>query len=177
MKSILNLKRYVLAVVAVTVMAGFMAFLPSKINSTPKAEAAGLSTSAQNLAGLIAVDRITNGTTGTTGNDSLGNLLVLNNLFGTTSSAQNTKDLAGLIAVDRSVGMSGTTTSTSDNLGNLLVLNGLFGNGSGTASGVSTSAQNLAGLIAVDRITGGTGGTTGSDSLGNLIVLHNLFNN
>jgi hypothetical protein len=53
----------------------------------------GFHNDAQDLAGLIAVENITHGTTSTS---DLGDLLVLNNLFGT----HHTGDLAGLIAVD-----------------------------------------------------------------------------
>lgn len=51
-----------------------------------------------NLAGLIAVDRLTGGDTIGTGETSLGDLIVLNSLF--DGGFGNTRDLAGLIVLD-----------------------------------------------------------------------------
>lgn len=138
---------------------------------------AQISTNARNLAGLIAVDRITGDGGGTS---SLGDLLVLNGLFGTGTTgttSTSARNLAGLIAVDRIVGNGGSFGSSgTSSLGDLIVLNGLFGT-NGTI-GTSTSARNLAGLIAVDRVTGGGGafgGGAGTTDLGSLIVLNGIF--
>lgn len=85
--------------------------------------------------------------TQTTGTTSLGDLIVLNGLFGSNGLGfNNPRNLAGLIAIDRISG--GRTMGGTTNLGDLIVLNNLFGNGG------FSNARDLAGLIAVDRITG-----------------------
>lgn len=56
--------------------------------------------SAQNLAGLIAVDSVTGGGSFSSGTSNLNDLIVLGGLFGYGGWGNNAADLAGLIAVD-----------------------------------------------------------------------------
>lgn len=165
----LKKKYYAMIIPAVVMMAGMIAMMP--FSFTPKAEAQTISTNTRNLAGLIAVDRIT-GENGGSSDTSLGDLIVLGNLFGSNTTT-NTRDLAGLIAVDRITGDDGGSLGESDetSLGDLIVLNGLFT--SGTTNISSLQNRNLAALIAVDRITGD--GSSGDESLADLIVLNDLF--
>ncbi len=138
---------------------------------------AQLSTNARNLAGLIAVDRITSGAPTVEGVSNLGDLIVLEGLFGTGTQAQRTRDLAGLIAVNNVVGepvaAGGIVGKAPGNsLGDLIVLNGLFGSG----TTFNTNLGSLAGLVAVNNITEGQEGVgPGHTSLGDLIVLNGLF--
>lgn len=93
-----------------------------------KEASAQFSTPAQNLAGLIAVDEITDDGS-FNGNDNLEELIILGGLFPTSFNAnQNAKDLAGLIAVDNIVsdGSGGAFGKDEDDLAALLVLNNLF---------------------------------------------------
>lgn len=82
-----------------------------------------------------------NTTVQTPDNNRLADLIVLNGLFNGNVNS-NTRDLAGLIALDRISNNGGTS-----NLGDLIVLNNLF-------SGSNMNTRDLAGLIAVDRILG-----------------------
>lgn len=79
--------------------------------------------------------------------DNLGNLIVLNGLFG----SMDNRSLAGLIAVENATGGGSLGTTGGSSLGDLIVLNGLF-NGGGF--GFGSNLSGLAGLIAVSNLTG-----------------------
>lgn len=89
--------------------------------------------------------------------------------------SNNAKNLAGLIAVNNSIGNGGgSLTSGTNNLADLIVLGGLFP----TSRNANQNAQDLVGLIAVSNITGGGSGgafTSGTNDLADLIILNNLF--
>lgn len=162
-KSTIKNPGHVIVSAMVAVAFGAMAMIIGPVSSK-----AAMSTSAKNLAGLIAVDKVVGNNSGTS-SSSLSDLIVLNGLFGSsTSTTTATKNLAGLIAVDRIVGNNGTAVSDSSgsSLSDLIVLNGVF-------APTSTQNQNLAGLLAVDKIVGGGSGE--SQDLGDLLVLNTLF--
>lgn len=81
------------------------------------------------------------------GSSDLGDLLVLDGLFGTGDA----RDLAGLIAVQNATGGGSLGVTGGNSLGDLIVLNGLF-NGGGF--GFGNNLSGLAGLIAVSNLTG-----------------------
>ena len=175
----ISLKKLSFKTIAAVGVAAMVIVAVSAYNA-PKASAA-LSTSARNLAGLIAVNDVTGGSNDSfAGTSNINDLIVLQGLFGTGTQAQRTQDLTGLIAVDSVLNGggafgSGTGGSMTNNtsLSDLIVLNGLF------PVGNTIAARNLAGLVAVSNMNGnsGTNGAfaSGGTSLGDLLVLNNLF--
>ena len=85
---------------------------------------AALSSNAQGLAALIAVENATDGG-GLAGSNDLGDLIVLGGLFPTSTNATtNARDLTGLIAVSNATNGGGLGGDNS--LGELIILNNLF---------------------------------------------------
>lgn len=94
--------------------------------------------------------------------DSLGDLIVLNNLFDTkTSTNLRSQNLSKLLAVDRI-----TSDNSDTSLSELIVLSDLFG------SDCLNEFEDLSKLIAVDRLIDDK---NDKDSLEDLIVLNSLF--
>lgn len=110
--SLLKVKKGLFALAAVAMVGAAFGYVAEGAGS---AEA---QTSAENLAGLIAVDNITDGG-GFSTDDDLSDLIIINGLF-TPTTAEAT-GLSQLIAVENTVG-DGSDSSLSD----LLILNSLF---------------------------------------------------
>lgn len=104
-----------------------MALMAVLVSAYPASSKAQFSNNARNLAGLIAVDDISDDGSFSDGDSDLADLIVLGGLFPTSSNANtNAKDLAGLIAVDNILGDGGSFSDGDDDLASLLVLNNLF---------------------------------------------------
>lgn len=104
------------------------------------------------------------------GNSTLGNLLILDSIFGGNN-------VLG--------GSNGVLGSGSDSLGNLFILNDLFGGSTGSSGsllGTGTTNGSLSNLLILNSIFGNGSGVLGGNSalsgggtLGNLIILDKLF--
>lgn len=104
---------------------------------------------ASNLSDLFVLGSLFNGNNGAgilnnSNGIDLGNLFVLDQLFGTTGSSVST-------------GLFGASKGGTSNLGDLIILNQIFGGNAGFL-GVS-GGNNLGRLFVLDHLFGGTSGT------------------
>ncbi len=129
---------------------------------------------------------------GTTGGSNLGDLFVLDRLFGGDGGGSilggsgDGNDLGDLIILDQLFGNGGLNGgngllggTNGGSLGDLIILDELFGNGGGDVLGGGSS--DLGDLIILDQLFGnggnlfgGSGSGTGSN-LGDLFILDKLF--
>jgi len=92
------------------------------------------------------------------GGNSLGNLLILDQLFGGDGGLLNGGFLGG------------------NDLGDLLILNQLFGTNGNIFNGGMLGGNSLGNLLILDQLFGGDGGLlNGGGDLGNLLILDQLF--
>lgn len=99
------------------------------------------------------------------GTSNLGDLLILDAIFSGNGG--------GIF------GGGGILGGDNNSLGNLLILDSLFGNGGGIFNG-NNGTSDLGNLLILDAIFSGNGGIVGDGSgtsLGNLLILDQLFNN
>lgn len=101
-----------------------------------------------------------------------------------SNDSLNTSNLGNLLILDSLFGGNSTLGGSNSNLGNLLILDQLFGTGSsnilgtGTVLGGTTSSSNLGNLLILDQLFGNSSGGIfdgGSNNLGNLLILDKIF--
>jgi hypothetical protein len=157
-------------------------------------------TSNASLGNMVVLDQLFSGTNtiGGASASSLGDLFVLNSLFGSGSGASSVlsntsktgikaNNIGDLFVLNRLFASNNSIfRGNQTDLGDMIILDKLFGGGkalktSGTTSGVlgSTSSNSLGNLFVLDRLFGGSGSglfANRSNSLGDLFILDNIFN-